>query len=114
MREYKATPGLGLQINLSHILDAAKREIMDLPVIPDFVDNGRPVVCWAHVFGRCHFGGNCSFARGHIPWGAIPDRFATVVVDMLQGGVAAVVVSWRQGAQGGGSPVKKQKGEEAE
>ncbi len=49
MREYKATPGLGLRINLSRILDAAKQEITDLSVLPDFVENGRPFMCWASL-----------------------------------------------------------------
>ena len=68
MRKYEATPGLGLRINLSWILDTAEREITDLPVLPDFVNNSRPFVCWAHVIGWCHFwGGGAHLQLRHDP-----------------------------------------------
>ena len=110
MKEYEATTGLGLRINLSQILTAARREIRDLPVIPEYVDRGRPFLCWAHVLGRCHFGDSCTFARGHPTRNAIPDQFAREVVDTLSSGIEAVVADRRQTARGGGSPVKKLKG----
>ena len=111
MKEYEATTGLGLRINLGQILDAARREIRDLPIIPEYVANGRPFVCWGHILGRCHFGTSCSFARGHPPRHAIPDQFAREVVDLLSEGVAVLVGNRQQDKRGGGgSPVKKQKG----
>lgn len=113
MREYEGITGLGMRINLSTILNAAQREIRDLPVIPDYVANGRPFVCWAHVLGRCHFGDSCTFARGHPPRQAIPDQFAREVVELLGAGIDSLVAERQQNTRGGGSPIKKQKsGEE--
>ena len=93
MREYEATQGLGLRINLGNLLDAAKKDITDLPVIPAYVDNGRPFVCWAHILGRCHFGNQCTFARGHPPRHPIPDSFASEVVGVLGAGVVSLVMT---------------------
>ncbi len=94
------------------MLDAAKREIRDLPIIQDYVANGRPFICWAHVLGRCHFGDACTFAGGHPPQRAIPDQFAKEVVDLLSGGIEALIAERTNRRAGGGSPVKKQKGGE--
>ena len=111
MKEYEGTTGLGMRINLGQILTAAQREIRDLPVIPAYVANGRPYLCWAHVLGRCHFGSNCTFSRGHPKRAEIPDQFAQEVADMLRGGIDIMVEERKQ--RGGGSPIKKQKsGEE--
>jgi hypothetical protein len=90
---------MGYRIKLTHILDAANKRITDLPTIPEFVANGRPFVCWAHILGRCTFDG-CKFKNGHVPRSAIPDAFAEEVVTMLTPGVNAVVVRARE--QGGG------------
>ena len=112
MREYKATVGLGFRINLGKILTAAKREITDLPVLPNYVDNGRPFVCWGHILGRCHFGDKCSFSRGHVPRKAIPDTFAEEVVNIVGAGIEAIVAE-RQSRRPttGGPPNKRVKGE---
>ena len=107
MSAYEGMTGLGLRINLGQLLTAAKRDIRDLPVLPEYVANGRPYLCWAHVLGRCHFGDSCSFARGHPPRRDIPDAFAREVVEMLGAGIDAMVEERRQ--RGGGSPIKKQK-----
>ena len=110
MKEYEATTGLGMRINLGQILDAAGREIRDLPIIQEYVANGRPYICWGHILGRCHFGKGCTFARGHPPRRAIPDQFAREVVDMLGDGINAMVAERRERrGGGGGSPIKKQK-----
>lgn len=109
MKEYEATTGLGLRINLGEILNAAGRNIRDLPTIPEYVDNGRPYLCWSWVLGRCHFGEGCTFARGHPPRRMLPDIWAKEVVDLLSGGIGAVVAERRQRREGGGSPIKKQK-----
>ena len=109
MKEYEATTGLGLRINLGAVLNAAKREIRDLPVIPEYVANGRPYICWAHILGRCHFGDGCTFAKGHPPRRAIPDQFATEVVQLLSGGINTLVDERRNDTRGGGSPIKKQR-----
>ena len=90
---------MGYRIKLTHILDAANKRITDLPTIPDFVANGRPFVCWAHILGRCTFDG-CKFKNGHVPRSAIPDAFAEEVVTILTPGVNAVVARARE--QGGG------------
>ena len=110
MKEYEGTTGLGMRINLGAILSAAGRDIRDLPVIQNYVANGRPFLCWAHILGRCHFGEGCTFAKGHPKRQAIPDQFAQEVVDMLGSGIEAVVAERRQ--RGGGSPIKKQKSAE--
>jgi hypothetical protein len=99
----------GYRIKLTHILDAANKRITDLPTIPEFVANGRPFVCWAHILGRCTFNG-CKFKQGHVPRSAIPDAFAEEVVTMLTPGVNAVVARARE--QGGGNPDKRVKREE--
>ncbi len=115
MRDYEATAGLGMRISLGRVLNAAKREITDLPVIPAYVENGRPYVCWAHILGRCHFGDKCSFARGHPPRQAIPDSFAEEVVNILGAGIAALVDERQARRPPSGSPPgKRAKGEDAE
>ena len=110
MKAYEGTTGLGLRINLGAILNAAHREIRDLPVIPEYVERGRPFLCWGHILGRCHFGDGCTFAKGHPSRSAIPDQFAREVVDILGGGIDAIVAERQQPTRGGGSPIKKQKG----
>ena len=99
---------MGYRIKLTHILDAANKRITDLPTIPEFVANGRPFVCWAHILGRCTFAG-CKFKHGHVPRTAIPDAFAEAVVTMLMPGVNAVVARARE--QGGVNPDKRQRQE---
>jgi hypothetical protein len=84
MADYVATRGLRVQ--LTEILDAANKRITDLPTIPEYVENGRPVVCWAHILGKCTFQ-NCAFCKGHVPRENIPDKFADEVVAMLTPGV---------------------------
>ncbi len=114
MRDYEATGGLGMRIKLGQILTAAKRDITDLQIIPAYVENGRPYVCWAHILGRCHFGEKCSFYRGHPPRKAIPDSFADEVVNVLGPGINAVVAEQQARRPGGSPPGKRVKGEEAE
>ncbi len=109
MKEYEATTGLGLRINLGQVLDMSKREIRDLPIIPACVANGRPFLCWAHILGRCHFGDTCRFAQGHLARRAIPDQFAKELVGLLEGGIEAMVTGHQMDRCGGGSPVKKQR-----
>ena len=43
----------GLRICLTDILNKANKRITDLPTIPEYVANGRPFICWAHILGRC-------------------------------------------------------------
>jgi hypothetical protein len=84
MADYVATRGLRVQ--LTEILDTANKQITDLPTIPEYVENGRPVVCWAHVLGKCSFQ-NCTFCKGYVPRENIPEKFADKVVAMLMPGV---------------------------
>jgi hypothetical protein len=84
MADYIATQGLRVQ--LTEILDAANKQITDLPTIPEYVENGRPVVCWAHMLGKCSFK-NCAFCKGHVLRENIPEKFADEVVAMLTPGV---------------------------
>ncbi|KAL3771739.1 hypothetical protein ACHAWU_010050 [Discostella pseudostelligera] len=115
MREYEATTGLGLRINLGRVLNTAGREIRDLPVIPEYVENGRPFICWAHILGRCHFGSSCTFSRGHPPRRDILDAFAREVVGLfLEGAITTMVAEQRGRQPAAGSPPKKQKGGDAE
>jgi hypothetical protein len=114
MRDYEATVGLGLRINLGKVLNAAKREITDLPVIPNYVENGRPFVCWAHILGRCHFGDKCSFSRGHPPRQAIPDAFAEEVVNVLGAGITTLVDERQARRPSGSPPGKRVKGDDTE
>jgi hypothetical protein len=95
----------GLRIRLIEILDAANKQITDLPTIPAYVANGWPFVCWAHILGRCTFS-NCQFKNGHVPRSAIPDSFADEVVPMLTPGVWQCV---DVGKNLGGLPKKRQK-----
>ncbi len=64
MEDYVTTHGL--RIRLVDILNGCTKRIMDLPTLSDYVQNGRPYVCWAHILGRCMFK-DCQFKRGHIP-----------------------------------------------
>ena len=100
MADYVAAKGL--RIKLTKILDAANKRITDLPTIPAYVAKGRPVVCWAHILGRCTFA-NCQFKQGHVPRGEIPDSFADAVVAMLTPGVRHCVDA---GKSAGGPPEK--------
>jgi hypothetical protein len=52
----------GLRVHLTEILDAANKQITDLPTLPEYVNNGRLFICWAHVLGRCSFS-NCAFCN---------------------------------------------------
>ena len=85
MADYIATQGLRVQLN--EILDVANKCITaDLPTIPDYVNNGRPFVCWAHILGRCRFP-NCMFKNGHVQCSSIPNVFAEEVVTILTPGI---------------------------
>ena len=105
MADYVSTRGP--RIRLTDILDACNKRITDLPTIPEFVANGRPFICWAHILGRCTFE-NCAFKNGHVPRSSIPDKFAEDVVTMLTPGVNAVVA---RGGNTDGSPTKRQRQE---
>jgi len=94
----------GLRIRLVDILNACHKRITNLPTLPDYIGNGRPYVCWAHILGRCTFN-DCQFKRGHVPRRAITDGFADAVVAMLTPGVQACV----DGEGGEGSPGKCQR-----
>ncbi len=76
----------GLRVHFTEILDAANKQITDLPTLPEFVKNGRLFICWAHVLGWCSIS-NCAFCNGHVPRSSIPDAFADAVVAMLTPGV---------------------------
>ncbi len=84
----------GYRICLTDILDAANKRITDLPTIPEYVANGCPFVCWAHILGCCTFN-NCQFKHGNMPRSAILDSFADAVVTMLTLGVNACVAKAR-------------------
>ena len=64
MEDYVATHGL--KVRLVNILNACNKRIKDLPTLSDYVEDGRPYVCWAHILGRCTFK-DCQFKRGHVP-----------------------------------------------
>ena len=98
MADYVARKGTSVQ--LTEILDAANKRITDLPTIPEFIQNGRPLVCWSYVLGRCTFH-NFSFLCGHVPKENIPDAFVDKVINMLTLGVTHCI----RGE--GGSPRKK-------
>jgi hypothetical protein len=97
----------GPRIRLTDILDACNKRITDLPTIPEYVANGRPFLCWAHILGRCTFD-NCAFKNGHASRSSIPDKFAEEVVRMLTPGVNAVVARGRSTDR---SPQKRQRQE---
>jgi hypothetical protein len=103
MADYIAAKGL--RIWLTETLDAANKQITDLPTIPAYVANGRQFVCWAHILVRCTFA-NCQFKNGHVPRSAIPDSFADEVVAMLTPRVKQCVDAGRDSR---GSPGKRQK-----
>ncbi len=84
MADYVAA--YGLRIRLIEILDAANKRITDLPTIPEYVANGRPFICWAHILGRWTFA-DCQFKKGHVPCSTITDAFAEGVVMQLTHGV---------------------------
>ena len=95
----------GYRIKLTDIIDGANKRITDLPTIPEFVANGRPFVCWAHILGRSTFD-NCQLKNGHVPRSAIPDSFAEEVVTMLTPGVNVIVARTIK-EQGGGTLEKR-------
>ena len=84
MADYVAAWGLRVQLN--KILDVANKRITDLPTIPEYVNNGRPFMCWAHMLGQSQFT-NCVFKNGHIPRSSIPMAFTEEVVTILTPGV---------------------------
>jgi hypothetical protein len=79
-------PARGARVQLTEILDAANKRITDLPTLPDYMENGRPFICWAHMLGRCSFP-NCAFRMGHIPREHITKKFADDIVAILTPGV---------------------------
>ncbi len=95
----------GLWGHLTEISDAANKQITDLPTIPEYMNNGCPFICWAHVLGRCSFA-NCAFCNRHVLRSNIPDVFADAVVAMLTPGVKKCVRARKQG----GIPGKHIKG----
>ncbi len=101
MANYVASKGM--RVRLTEILDAANKRITDLPMIPAYVANGRPFVCWAHILGRCTFA-NCQFKHGHVLQEEILDSFAEAVVAMLTPGVLHCVGG---GNNARGSPEKR-------
>ena len=94
-----------LWVHLTEILDAANKRITDLPMVPEYMNNGHPFICWAHVLGRCNFA-NCAFCNGHVPRSNIPNAFADAVVAMLTPGVKKCVQTRKQE----GMPGKRIKG----
>jgi hypothetical protein len=76
----------GARVQLTEILDAANKRITDLPTLPEYMENGRPFICWAHMLGRCGFP-NCAFRKGHVPRANITEQFADKVVATLTPGV---------------------------
>ncbi len=94
MADYVANHGLW--VHLTEILDAANKQITDLPTIPEYMNNGHPFICWAHVLGWCSFA-NCAFCNGHVPRSNIPDAFGDAVVAMLTPGVKKCVQARGQG-----------------
>jgi hypothetical protein len=101
MADYVAARGL--QVKLNDILDASNKRITDLPTIPEYIANGRPFVCWAHILGWCNFT-NCAFKNGHVLCSSIPNAFAKEVVTMLNLGVNHCARTREQE----GSPSKRQ------
>jgi hypothetical protein len=98
----------GLRVHLMEILDTDNKQITDLPTIPEYINNRRPFICWAHILGWCSFA-NCAFCNGHVPCSSIPDAFADAVVAMLTPGVKKCVRARKQE----GTPGKRIKGEPA-
>jgi hypothetical protein len=84
MADYISTRGTRVQ--LTEILDAANKRITDLPTLPEYMENGKPYICWAHILGRCSYP-NCAFRKGHVPRKKISDSFADDVVAILTSGV---------------------------
>ncbi len=76
----------GLRVHLTEILDAANKQSTDLPTIPEYMNNGRLFICWAHILGQCNFA-NCAFRNGHVPRSNILNAFTDAVVAMLTPGV---------------------------
>ena len=95
MEDYVATHGL--KVRLVNILNACNKRILDLPTLSDYVEDGRPYVCWAHILGRCTFKG-CQLKRGHLPQRAITNSFADKIVAMLTPGIKAC--TGRRGGEG--------------
>jgi hypothetical protein len=84
MADYVAAWGLWVQLN--KILSVSNKRITDLQMIPEYVNNGHPFVCWAHILGWCRFP-NCAFKNGHVPRSSIPDAFAEEAGTILTLGV---------------------------
>jgi hypothetical protein len=84
MADYLSTRGTRVQ--LTEILDAANKRITDLPTLPDYMENGKPFICWAHILGHCSYP-NCAFLKGHVPKDKITEKFADEVVAILNSGV---------------------------
>jgi hypothetical protein len=84
MADYLETRGTRVQ--LTEILDASNKRITDLPTLPDYMENGHPFICWAHILGRCSYP-NCAFLKGHVPREKITDKFADEVVATITSGV---------------------------
>lgn len=74
MKEYVAR--FGLQIRLIDLLNGSNKRIADLPTLANYVANGRPYICWAHILGRCTYP-NCQFKRGTYHKAQLPTALPT-------------------------------------
>jgi hypothetical protein len=104
MADYLATRGS--RVILTEILDAANKRITNLPTLPEYMKNGRPFICWAHILGRCGYQ-KCAFIKGHVPKDKISEDFADAVVNTISLGVRKCARPRDQGE----SPGKQQKQE---
>ncbi len=71
---------------LIQILNAVGKHVKDLPTIPQFIKNGKSIICYNALLSGCaeHL---CKFKDGHVPMAEIMDKFADAVCELLQPGV---------------------------
>jgi hypothetical protein len=75
-------------INLSAILTAANKQMVDLPSLPNYcTPTGASLICWNTVLGRCFRGCKCKYYKGHVCKGDLTEEFADVISNCISKGL---------------------------
>ena len=97
------------KVNLSNILSGANKEMKDIPVLEEFIDNKRrSILCINWCLGVCSYAMRikCKFIRGHVPKEKTSNKFARKLCQVISSGVKHVL---KHGLSGLGPPFKKPK-----
>jgi len=101
----------GSRVNFFGLLNAANIHVRDMPYLNKYMRGGQNMLCYNHLLGRCHFGGQCTRAEGHADKQSVPDDFADACIRVLTPGMDVVMRQLGTGGnrqRGGGQPGQRQ------